>query len=154
MIKYLILWIRVKHLNSISKAETVCRKFILDIRSRDVSKFITIIMKTSSYRLKPKILSFFKQFWHFFWNFPDFCDFFWNRSFLRRISDDVISAENRALNFLILKIGFWPKPNMTPTWTWTPWRVNPDIWVFFDDLIIGWEIGKPKKWILMSSAIS
>ena len=36
MIKYLVLWIRVKHLNSISKAETVCRKFILDIRSRDV----------------------------------------------------------------------------------------------------------------------
>ena len=36
MIKYLVLWIRVKHLNSISKAETVRRKFILDIRSRDV----------------------------------------------------------------------------------------------------------------------
>ena len=43
MIKYLVLWIRVKHLNSISKAETVRRKFILDIRSRDVhSEFITI----------------------------------------------------------------------------------------------------------------
>ena len=43
MIKYLVLWIRVKHLNSISKAETVRRKFILDIRSRDVhSAFITI----------------------------------------------------------------------------------------------------------------
>ena len=42
MIKYLVLWIRVKHLNSISKAETVRRKFILDIRSRDVhSEFIT-----------------------------------------------------------------------------------------------------------------